>query len=424
MTATLTRPQSIQSHDDDDFVVYENVAVFDEHEGDDGTVYDRRLLEQIAQNCNRRIEDTGDYVTVVVGHTPDERGKYDPPVIGFAGPFHVGRIGKKKPRWAILGKFWIFPDEVKTFRRNPRRSVEVWPEETPEQRYFDPIAVLGAETPRRDLGLVYSKRNRMTRPVKYEASVAGGSNTYLPSTKLKHEKGDAMLQQEDILQLIEALRPVVQQMIDESAGFPDQEDGIEDVQADEPIDETPPVEDDMPPVEEPVEEEPMLNSKCGTNMQEKYRKQRDDYKLRYQKAEGERRELAEKYAKLEKANNDLQGKQKYAKRVSDVLALREQGFIVETDEVDDFVGRSDADWNAHVDRIKLKYQRAGTGLPPGAIAQAPHYVKQDADQYVAQAKAEVQKYRKEGKELSYGKVLNHLMKNKGKLLETQIETLV
>lgn len=413
-------------------MVVENVPMFDEHVGDDGTNYDRTLLEKIAENCNRRIQATGDHTPMVIGHTPDEGDYHDPPVVALAGPFHVA---KWRNKWTILGKCWVFndPESLKLWRTHPRRSVEVWPEDSPEKRFFDPIALLGAETPRRDLGLLYSKQTRSMRPVKYEASVGGGSNTYLPTTKLKHQKGDAMLQPEDIAQIVDALRPVMQQMIDENEAFPDQ-DGTDELPPelppqDESLDAPPMGEEGLgvPPMED---EEPMPYSKCskehetGMNLQQKYRKQRDDYKLKYQKAEKAHRDVAEKYAKLQKKAENLEAAQKYAKRQSDVLGLREQGYIVELDEADDFVGRSDSDWEAHVDRMKLKYQRAGSQLPPGAIAGSPHYIKADGDQYVAQAKQVVQKYRKDGKQLSYPKVLNHLTKNKGNLLETQLDALV
>lgn len=202
-----------------DFVVFEAVPVFDEHIGEDGVHYDADLLKKIADNNNRRIRDTGDYCAVVVGHTVDRNdkkpGESDPPVIGLAGPFFVGSIGHENPRPCILANFWIFPEDEKTFLANPRRSVEVWPEENPEDRYFDPIAVLGSETPRRDLGMVYAKKTSycVPGPLRYAkrsvckmcyeedgdggSSEAFGSNTFIPSgTNVKKKdmpKRQAML---------------------------------------------------------------------------------------------------------------------------------------------------------------------------------------------------------------------------------------
>lgn len=274
--------------DNGDFVVFEHVALFDIHTGDDGVHYDERLLTAIADNCNRRIRNTHDYCPVVVGHTRDQDDKRsatdDPPVIGLCGPFYVSdwvnADGKQSK--AIFATFWIFPEQEKTFLRNPRRSVEIWPEERPEQRYFDPVSVLGAETPKRDLGLIYSrqsggrppslnyavpgplrysKRSFGRPPIKYDAgggggapvTTPGGGNTFIPgmvsTKKKKHAKlaspigsGDQlqddnqsatipqgegnMLSPEDLQQIIEALKPTIQSLIDNATANVDDENPL------------------------------------------------------------------------------------------------------------------------------------------------------------------------------------------------------
>lgn len=259
--ATPQRPPSAAGQPDGDYVVFYNVPIFDEHTGEDGITYDRRLLECIAANNNRRIQDTGDWCPLVIGHTadPDDftangQKPPDPPVVGFAGPFRVARFGNTKPRWCIYTNFWLFKDQQATWRAYPRRSVEVWPEERPEDRYFDPIALLGSETPRRDLGLTYSKRrtafaspHRQTYPrgvsvsrgrlvysrgdtrtvQRYEAASPGGANTFLPTTggtsrrrPHKYQEAAAMLDEEEINQIIEAISPKFQAMLDETLGQP------------------------------------------------------------------------------------------------------------------------------------------------------------------------------------------------------------
>lgn len=259
--------------EDGDFVVFEHVCVFDEHTGDDGVQYDARLLQAIAENCNRRIRNTGDYVPLVVAHTRDQADKRsvtdDPPVIGLAGPFYLGDWVNADGRQvkAIFATFWVFPEEEKTFLRNPRRSVEIWPEERPEQRYFDPIAILGAETPKRDLGLVYSKsrsgpipylsyslpgplryakRTTGRPPLKYEGgggggggsaptSTPGGNNTFIPGPvsakkkrKYANESGetDMPFSPEDLQQIVEALKPTIQSLIDNATATVDPDAGL------------------------------------------------------------------------------------------------------------------------------------------------------------------------------------------------------
>ena len=235
-----------------EYAVFDNVPIFDEHKGDDGVVYDARLLGRIAKNNNERIEDTGDYVPIVSHHTPEDKDpSKQPEILGFAGPFRLGKIGTKRPRHAILATFKVFKDSLPEFLKRPRRSVEIWPESSPDKRYIDPIAVLGAETPRRDLGLVYSKGDDKPK-LRYEMAGAfpGGSNTYIAGEVKKNAKEEpAMaLSPEDIQQIVEALRPTIEDIVDSRLGG-----GA--VQADEPLPQdgiAPPEGDEggeMPPME-------------------------------------------------------------------------------------------------------------------------------------------------------------------------------
>ena len=67
------------------YAVYHSVPIFKEHTGSDGTKYTQELLEDIADNNNDRIEETGDYCPIVGWHTPsDNDPSKDPPIIGFA----------------------------------------------------------------------------------------------------------------------------------------------------------------------------------------------------------------------------------------------------------------------------------------------------------------------------------------------------
>ena len=172
------------------YAVYHSVPIFKEHTGSDGTKYTQELLEDIADNNNDRIEETGDYCPIVGWHTPsDNDPSKDPPIIGFAENFRVEKFGKKKPKWCIYATFKIRKEKHDYFRDHPRRSVEIWPEDKPENRYIDPIAVLGAETPRQDLGLVYSKSAAGEESYMY-SSVAGGGNTYVPGEVERSAKGE------------------------------------------------------------------------------------------------------------------------------------------------------------------------------------------------------------------------------------------
>ena len=196
----------------EEFVVYPSVPIFDEHEGEDGTVYDREVLAHIAQNNNDRIEDTNDLCPIVGWHTPQE-DEYDPdkdpPIIGWAEQFRVEDFGNKRPRGCIFCTFKIYKKFHDYFKSHPRRSVEIWPEDDPKQRYIDPIAVLAGVTPKRDLGYLYAKstsagpevlepmrysQKDQSSKLKYEMSYPGGGNTYVPggTERKKNSRADSI----------------------------------------------------------------------------------------------------------------------------------------------------------------------------------------------------------------------------------------
>lgn len=148
------------------FVKIPDVCVFTEHTTKDRegntVVYDKAALEKIAARCNERILDTGNFAPITLGHTPTEEelaaGAQMPDIAGFAGNFRLGLKGNKNPRWAIFQDEYHFAEDAQKLEKRPRRSVELWTEERMEDRFFDPIAALGAETPRLDTGHAYSRR--------------------------------------------------------------------------------------------------------------------------------------------------------------------------------------------------------------------------------------------------------------------------
>jgi hypothetical protein len=203
--------------------------------------YSRDVLESIAENLNRRIRDTADYTALSIEHTPtpEQRanGIKGQEVVGFAGPYYVAPWGKENPRPTIYARNWAtFKEDTAKASKYPRRSVELWAERNIHDRYFDPISLLGAVTPRRDLGLHYSRVNE-GRPVpvyRYDACFASGTNTFMPSAgddakKKRYEnhetpETDAMsIDESDIQRITEAVMQsapmqwVAQQMAAEQA---------------------------------------------------------------------------------------------------------------------------------------------------------------------------------------------------------------
>lgn len=289
----VSLPKQMESETDGDYEVFRNIPVFDEHTGDDGVVYDKRRLQCIADNNNHRIDDTNDWCPVIPGHTPDEPGQEQPEILGWAGPFKVGVIGNVDHRHCIFADFRIHRDHAETFRKNPRRSVELWPEENPDDRFFDPIAILGAETPKRPLGMTRYKATAGKARIRYEMGAdvtpveGGGGNTFIPGGTGKKKKQPQTFNQEGndmidglaltpefMAQLMEAQAPLLQAMIDEALSNlvgndaleqsePEAEEpGLEGITGADPMPDNatppapaPPMEGEAPPGMPPMEPE-------------------------------------------------------------------------------------------------------------------------------------------------------------------------
>lgn len=237
--------------DEDKYVVHEDIPLFDEHIGEDGVHYDDRLLRRIAQNNNDRIADTNDYVPIVQWHTKEDgTPEEDPPVLGFAGPFYVAGFGNVRKRPCIYAKkVYIYKDAEPVWRRRPRRSVEMWPESKPEERFFDPIALLGAETPKRDLGMALNYSKATGKPkIRYSMATApSGANTFVPTTgsqkRRRNEKGESM---DQVAQILEGLQPIFDEMtgkIDTLTSRVDQLEGGTEAPPEEGL---PPGDGDLP----------------------------------------------------------------------------------------------------------------------------------------------------------------------------------
>lgn len=202
------------------FETVPNVPVFAEHQttAKDGRTlrFGPNELKAVVDRCNRRINETGDYAAVTFGHTPDPNDPNGqmPDVAGFAGPFRLGTVGEDgaRKRYAILADFHIYRGDFERFKKHPRRSPELWLEDTFEEMFLDPIAVLGAEAPRLDLGLLYSAQRHGKLVEKYAAAAPSSTNTFIPSSNSPRKMqagvpdtgGATMISPEDLRQLMDA----------------------------------------------------------------------------------------------------------------------------------------------------------------------------------------------------------------------------
>ena len=168
-------------------------------EGDEQvTNYDLGELTRIVRENNHRIHDTDAYTALVDRHTlpPPYRDPDPPKSLGFVGPYRLGMMGRKNPRWGIFANEWQRADKAEQLRDRPNRSVEVLQLKANGRRYIDPIAAL-SEAPRLPLPTTAqyaaSEECDTITVERYDATPAlnaafpGGNNTF-GKTKPKRDK--------------------------------------------------------------------------------------------------------------------------------------------------------------------------------------------------------------------------------------------
>lgn len=424
---------------EDKFERVVDVPVFAEHATKDGNgnsvVYGKDELAAIAARCNERIADTGDFSPITEGHTPTKEdfaaGAPMPKVLGYAGPYRLGQIGNKNPRWAIFADEWHHKEDTPTLSRLRRRSPELWLEERMEDRFFDPIAALGAETPRLDMGMVSYHRTADGRTVqKYSAASPAVGSVVVPSSsgedgtryweleKKKHAASpDAVpatgglsmaLTPEDVKQIVDAIEQldwvqyVKADMASQQAEGSDDENPVDEAP---PGDEAPASEQDKvpadPKAEAPGEEkpEPEKNERPveGDTPESEKDAEMNSKKTyaadgtvdtapaspesgtvsKFAKESDEKARYAKLESRLDAAEKELAAtkqRERTADRYSKLTALRmNEGYVFKMeDELKDAAEMSDEQFGRHVERIRANYQKApidSRRLPTPSIPQ-------------------------------------------------------
>lgn len=219
------------------YLTIPHVPILDEHEIPDGGRDHGRIggdkLRRIAANNNARISRTGDYTPLVIGHTRDGAAEKDQPeIVGYADNFIVGPWGGGVE--ALYADFHYMPGKHDLPRRFPRRSVELWM----SRWEVDPISVLGATTPERDLGVLMFSRSRSGEVVyrtesPYRAAKKGNAmpDTPNPDAQAPDELVEAVLQKiqtSDVWRQLEATAEKLQAALGQMEGAetpPDEPDG-------------------------------------------------------------------------------------------------------------------------------------------------------------------------------------------------------
>lgn len=214
------------------FVEHEK-AVFDQKTGEK-TVKKfgvKDLCEILRANSFRALERES-FAAITDGHTiqPTESNPNPPvpDVLAYAGNYRMGMIGRDEPKFAIFGDEFHDRSKVDRLAGKPRRSIELLTMRGTGERFFDPIAALGAHAPQLPMPAKYTADHEDAAEVeRYQFLMEdvvsvdrfqyspSGSNTFIPSP----EKNSAAEQEnanpesgqmngitnEDIAQIVEAI---------------------------------------------------------------------------------------------------------------------------------------------------------------------------------------------------------------------------
>lgn len=431
------------------------VAVFEEHETREGpeetpVKYSRDDLAAIVENMNERIRDRDSFRPISDGHTTRETPS--PEVLGYAGPFYLGQIGRVNPTWAIFQSEHHYKDAVPTLAKRPARSVEVWRASRMQDRYFHPIAALGSEAPRLDLHMpaLYGRwlHEATGEPVeRYSGPVMpSATSVFVPSMgqhkkREQYEAGEvptadkepgAMIDASDLQKIVSA---VVEEMAttfgltpkspasseveggDNSMGGADEDDTGDEPESFEADDEPQPGMDD----ESEVEPEPQPQSPpAGGNPSEVPSADNDaddhEYVAAIRALQDQLKAAEAENAKLKQQLQQAGAGQQEAYRREQYQKLRAQGYQLDVAKEMEFARElSDAQFKGHLKRVAECYQRVpmASVVPEIPVADSPVVQGNGETRAVKQAKAE--QYAKRARDIcmsdpkaDYGTVLNKL----------------
>jgi hypothetical protein len=402
------------------------VPILDEHvlkddEGGEILKVDKARLEEIARRNNKRISETGDLTPFVIGHTDDDAPEDEQPeIVGYATRFYVAPF-RKTGRYALHADAKFMAGKKNLINKFPRRSVELWLDDWK----IDPIALLGATTPERDLGLLQLGRGGRRKIRRYmndamplnQPPVTQPQAPQAPDSTGNGDPQVAQIAQAvvDMLQSTDVWQFMEQQMQDASAppppmpgmgdpmmdgldpmggmppmpppgpgGFPGDEGDFDD-EDDEDYDDEEEDEDDEEPVRMSAAAMPAGTNTFNPGSTNRRPMSRQGRPARYQRpatpglpadlidrlrsaAQSRRlqqvhyaRQVAQQAAEL----RDLKIRYQRAERERDLIQLEAEGVLFDrVSELDFVTGMPDPMYQQHLARLKHNYKRAPIGRIP------------------------------------------------------------
>lgn len=335
------------------YVIIDHVPILDEHilvdnDGKKITV-DEQVLQRIAANNNKRILDTGDETPIVIGHTQDNIPEaQQPKIVGYASKFRVAPLGKTG-RKALVCMFKLFSNLKNLWKQYPRRSVELWL----NKWFVDPISLLGATTPERDLGLIrFAANNQDKICITYAAK--GYSMDKEQLTEIA-QAVVALLRETEEWKFLSELKEEADRLKNASqqdADEPKEQEGLE-------MKEQAPEEETLQEDEEDKKKYAVPEFPSGSNT----------FVPRFPRREYSSSELHHRIRNLEKANQALKLKLARTEREAALRQLLAEGYDFDLEEElqDAMEQPTDKQFNKQINRIKKRYSKL-PGVDPEVFA--------------------------------------------------------
>jgi hypothetical protein len=338
---------------DQDYFQMREVSIFDAHHGSEEGIdvdFDKAKLQEIIDNCNRRISDTNDAVPIYDKHTSDDQEEL-PDLLGYATDFALGKIGNDNPRDTIVCTLNIKKEKWDKAKSLPRRSIELWKDmvidpivmSKDERKAIDCISLLGNERPARDLGLLAAKKIGYKSKYNYEFV----------------NKEDKMIDEDMLREILEAVvkLPEIEyckQMMEKEMVSGETHDFEEDMGGNENGGQMSKDKmDKMDDKQNPMNDE---DTNPEDKKSEKYKLQRDQERRRFAKLEAHTKRLEDRFAELEK-------KELISSRKSDLLGLEGEGISFDmAEELDNVADMDVARYRKHINTMRVRYSRSPVGV--------------------------------------------------------------
>lgn len=333
------------------------------------------MLRKIAENQNKRVAETGDATPLVIGHTKDDAHEHEQPeVVGYATNWSVKKFFKTG-KHALACTFHLFKKSADKVRKYPRRSVELWL----DSLTIDPISLLGATTPERDLGLL--KLSKSSGGSKIVASLDDSGE--LSVDENTQQIVDAVL---EAIKGTDVWQFMTQKMEEESAGSdespsgagsesplagmeappeggefdPSSGQGLADALGGEPDGDEGANPEDVPTDEqEPVQMSAATASGSNTFAPAGMGNRPQQYsKVSFAK-------LARENEDMKHALNSLIVRYRRSEREKDLIQLETEGYMLDrSEELSLCDNLTDEQFKSHLQRVRHRYQKAPVGVMP------------------------------------------------------------